>query len=92
MVELLVDGESQQFRVRADAIVSRRGQRFVVEFKGGQDVARVGHRGTRRQLLEYAFAFPADGVLLVDAVGGRIARVEFPQAVARSQARRHALR
>ena len=45
---------------------------------GGPQVARITHRATRRQLLEYAAVFDVDGVLLVDAEGGRIHRVEFP--------------
>jgi len=76
-VVLWVDGRRRGFTVRADAMIERRRRRYIAEFKGGPDVARVEHRGTRRQLLEYAHAFEVDGVVLVDAVQGRIEHVEW---------------
>lgn len=79
MLEVLVDGERHCFQVRADFLVSRGRRRYIAEAKGGAEVATVAHRGTRRQLLEYARAFPeVDGLLLVDAVGGGVQRVVFP--------------
>ena len=78
-IEVIVDGERHRFRVKADFLVSRGRRRFVAEAKGGVEVATVAHRGTRRQLLEYARAFPdVDGLLLVDAVRGGVQRVVFP--------------
>lgn len=71
-----VDGESQVFKVRADALVERDGRRFVAEIKGGES-ATVTSRATRRQLLEYAYAFGVDEVLLVDPNEGRVSRVRF---------------
>ncbi len=71
-----VDGEAQVFTVRADALVERDGRRFVAEIKGG-DSATVSSRATRRQLLEYAYAFGVDEVLLVDPGEGRVSRVRF---------------
>ena len=76
-VRLRVDGEVQTFVVRADALVARGRRRYVAEFKGGPAVATVGHRGTRRQLLEYAHAFDVDGVVLVDGPGGTIEHIEW---------------
>lgn len=76
-VVLWVDGRRRTFTVRADALVERRRRRYIAEYKGGPDVARVSHRGTRRQLLEYAHAFDIDGVVLVDAVSRRIEHVEW---------------
>lgn len=76
-VILWVDGHRRRFTVRADALVQRRRRRYIAEYKGGPEVARVDHRGTRRQLLEYAHAFDVDGVVLVDAVQGRVALVEW---------------
>lgn len=79
VVEL--DGRPERFVVRADALVARRGVVWVAEVKGGEDSASVHDRTTRRQLLEYAHVFGAEGVLLVDARGGRIHVVRFPQTV-----------
>lgn len=72
-----VDGEAQTFTVRADALVERDGRRFVAEIKGGEENASLTSRATRRQLLEYAFAFGVDEVLLVDPGQGRVSRVRF---------------
>ncbi len=73
----LVDGERREFDLRADAVVEKNGQRLVVEIKTGA-AASTASRGTRRQLLEYAYAFGLDGVLLVDMAEERIHRVDFP--------------
>ena len=40
--------------------------------------ADLANRDTRRQLLEYAYVFGLDGVLLVDMAAGAIREVEFP--------------
>ena len=79
VVEL--DGRPERFVVRADALVARRGQVWVAEVKGGVDSASVHDRTTRRQLLEYAHVFGAEGVLLVDARRGRVHVVRFPGTV-----------
>lgn len=71
-----VDGEAQVFTVRADALVEREGRRFVAEIKSGES-ATVTSRATRRQLLEYAYAFGVDEVLLVDPAEGRVSRVRW---------------
>ncbi len=75
---LELDGQTRDYVVRADAVVERRRRRYVVEFKGGADVSRITHRRTRRQLLEYAYLFGAEAVLLVDSNRGRIHEVRFP--------------
>jgi hypothetical protein len=72
-----VDGETRTYDLRADAIVVKDGERLVAEVKTGA-AALLENRATRRQLLEYAYAFGLDGVLLVDMAAGRIHRVEFP--------------
>ena len=77
-VRVSVDGELRDYTVRADALVRRRKKLYVAEYKGGRETATVDHRSTRRQLLEYAYAFECGGVLLVDALGGAVHRVEFP--------------
>lgn len=73
-----VDGVELEYVVRADALVRRRRRTYVAEFKGGAGSSRITSRATRRQLLEYAVLFDADGVLLVDADAGRVHEVEFP--------------
>ncbi len=73
-----IDGEPVDFEVRADAIVSRRRRRFVAEFKTGAS-ASVANRSTRRQLLEYALCYEADGLLLVDATRRTVVEIEFPR-------------
>ena len=75
--ELKIDGRVERFLVRADALVERRRRRYVAEYKGGLDVARITHRATRRQLLEYAHVFDVHGVLLVDVPGGTVHHVEL---------------
>ena len=72
-----VDGTTVTFRVRVDALVERGGRLFVAELKGGPEASKITNRGTRRQLLEYAFVFDVEGVLLVDAYTGRIHTVQF---------------
>jgi hypothetical protein len=75
---LQVDGHAREYVVRADALVRRHGRTYVAELKGGAEVSRVTHRGTRRQLLEYATVFDVDGVLLVDGKRRQIHRITFP--------------
>jgi len=75
---VLVDGEEHRYVVRADALVSRKKQNYVAEFKAGVASSTIAHRDTRRQLLEYALLFDVDGVLLVDADAARIHRIHFP--------------
>ena len=88
--ELLVDGRPLSIVVRADYVVERERKRFVAEVKSGELAPSLETSATRRQLLEYAVAFPVDGVLLVDAEAGLVHEVEF---IARAQTRtksRHA--
>jgi len=75
-VEVFVDGRRGTHAVYADALVRRGWRRYIVEIKTGAS-ASVAHRGTRRQLLEYACTFRCCGVLLVDADRGRISRIGF---------------
>lgn len=77
-VTVLVDGESRVVTCRADLIVERRRRRFVAEVKSGPNVTLATHPSTRRQLLEYLYAFDVDGVLLVDMHRKRVVQVEFP--------------
>ena len=71
------DGESVTFGLRADYLVARAGRRYIAEVKTGRLAPRLSHGPTRRQLLEYSAAFDVHGVLLVDAEGKAITRVEI---------------
>ena len=73
----LLDDEIRTTRLTADFLAVRRGRRYVVEVKSGAG-ATPERRATRRQLLEYAVAYPVDGVLLFDAEQDRLRRVDFP--------------
>ena len=65
--------------LRADFLAERRGETFVAEVKAGAESVKVTGRATRRQLLEYLFAFEVDGVLLVDMQAEKVRVVDFPQ-------------
>ena len=75
--EFLVDGEPREATLRADMIATRGGNRYVVEIKTGKS-GKATHRGTRRQLLEYALYYDVDAVLLLDADRDAIFEVTFP--------------
>lgn len=76
--QLVVDGASVPVDVRADLLVTRGGRRFVAEVKSGPVASRIETAATRRQLLEYALAYDADGVLLVDMERNRVHEVSVP--------------
>lgn len=72
-----VDGTGHEVVVRADMILTRGGRRFLAEVKSGKVAPDPTSTATRRQLLEYAHAFEADGVLLFDMEARRIRAVEL---------------
>ena len=76
--DLLVDGQACRVHLRADFIVAQKGRTYVAEVKSGEESSKVTGRATRRQLLEYLYAFEVHGVLLVDMREATIRRVEFP--------------
>ena len=78
-----VDGEEEEFELRADLLVEKDGERFIAEVKTGVRAPDPAHPPTRRQLLEYRLAFYPYGVLLVDVEAGEILAVDFPRALAR---------
>lgn len=80
---LIVDGEESPFTVRADYLVERQGVRAVVEVKTG-DVADPSSRGTRRQILEYAWVYGVSEVYLFDADTQRLHRIVVPAMPARA--------
>jgi len=76
---LVVAGERTfEIVLRADYLVSRRGERYVAEVKTGDLVASLRHGPTRRQLLEYQLAYRARGVLLVDVLRASVLEIQFP--------------
>lgn len=83
-VEYHVDGEPRSLTLEADLLVARRGRRYVVEVKTG-GATQIERRDTRRQLLEYAVHYAADGVLLYDADADELHAVEFPLPAARAR-------
>lgn len=76
---LIVDQQEIPIHLRADYLVEKRGRRFVAEVKSGVESVKVTGRSTRRQLLEYLFAFEIDGVLLVDMQAKEIREIWFPE-------------
>jgi hypothetical protein len=80
-----LDGQAFPVEVRADYVVERRGRSFVAEVKTGREAPRLRTPATRRQLLEYAHAFEAEGILLVDAERGRVHEVALPRTEPRSR-------
>lgn len=75
----IVGGQRLEIRLRADFLVSARGELYVAEVKTGDLVASLRHGPTRRQLLEYQLAYGADGVLLVDVLQASVVEVSFPE-------------
>lgn len=73
-----VDGETHPVELRADLLVRRGRRRLIAEVKSGRSAPRIETIATRRQLLEYAMAYPVDGVLLVDMQSETIREITFP--------------
>ncbi len=75
---VLVDDEPVNIELRADLLVQNDEGIFVAEVKTGRSAPRIRNAATRRQLLEYAVAYDAIGVLLVDMEIGEFSVVRFP--------------
>ncbi len=63
--------------MRADYLVERHGVRAVVDVKTGA-VANPSSRGTRRQILEYAWVYGVSEAYLFDADEERLHRIGIP--------------
>lgn len=74
---LTAGGVAHEVSLRADLIVEDDMRRYVAEVKTGVDAPSIGNASTRRQLLEYRFAYEVDGILLVDPEAGAVVEVEF---------------
>lgn len=72
-----VDGRPNLSYVAADFIVEKNGKKFVAEVKAGEMVSDPNEPSTRRQLLEYKFAYKPYGVLLVNMLDRTIHNIEF---------------
>lgn len=74
---LWVDDDYHPVKLRADFLVEKGGETFVVEVKTGEVAPDPTSAATRRQLLEYAHAYPVDGLLLADMNEGTLRRIVF---------------
>jgi len=77
--EYYVDGIQKSSVLKIDYFVSKNGNKYIVEVKSGQSAISTSNSNTRRQLLEYSFAIPNDGVLLLDMENQKIKSIEFIQ-------------
>ena len=73
----LMDGSPYNNWVQADFIVEKRGRRYVVDVKTGEQATKVTNSATRRQLLEYYLIYRPDGILLLDMEYGKLREVNF---------------
>lgn len=72
-----VDGRPNIGYVQADFIVEKNGKKYVAEVKAGELVSDPNEPSTRRQLLEYKFAYKPMGILLVNMLDKTIHRIDF---------------
>lgn len=71
-----VNGKAHTTTIRADFLARKGWRTYVVEVKSGRTAGRLNAR-TRRQLLEYQFAFQPDRILLVDMNNKSFKQVSF---------------
>lgn len=72
-----VDGKPNLGYVQADFIVEKNGKKYVAEVKAGEMVSDPNETSTRRQMLEYKFAYKPFGLLLVNMLDRTIHSVDF---------------
>jgi len=72
-----IDGKPNLGFVQADFIVEKNGKKFVAEVKAGEMVSDPNEPSTRRQLLEYKFAYKPYGILLVNMLDKSIHHIDF---------------
>ena len=72
-----VDGKPNLGYVKADFIVEKNGKRYVAEVKAGELVSDPKEPSTRRQLLEYKFAYEPYGILLVNMLDSSLHQIDF---------------
>lgn len=77
-----VDGEPQSSVIVLDYLVKKGGKTFIVEVKSGTSAISAQNGATRRQLLEYDFVLPNDGIYLLDMENRKMHLVRFfPKSV-----------
>jgi hypothetical protein len=72
-----IDGKPNLGFVQADFIVEKNGKKYVAEVKAGELVSDPTEPSTRRQLLEYKFAYKPYGILLVNMLDRTIHKIDF---------------
>ncbi len=72
-----IDGKPNLGFVKADFLVEKNGKKYVAEVKAGELVSDPNEPSTRRQLLEYKFAYKPYGILLVDMIAKAIHKIDF---------------
>ena len=72
-----VDKTVQKAKLITDYIVEKGGKTYIVEVKSGKSAITLSDRNTRRQMLEYDFVIPNDGVILLDMENKKLQLVEF---------------
>jgi len=83
---IIVNGTLRPVKVRADLLVEKGGQTFVVEVKTGSVAPDPASAATRRQLLEYHYAFDVDGLLLADMERNELLTIGFEHDAAEQSA------
>ena len=72
-----VDNRQRTSELKVDYFVSKNGKKYLVEVKSGQSAISASYTSTRRQLLEYKFALPNNGILLLDMENRKIEEIKF---------------
>ena len=71
-----IDGKPYPSYVKVDLIVQKKGKRYIVEVKTGQQT-KATTALVRRQLLEYYLVFNPEGIILLDMDRKKIQTIEF---------------
>ncbi|AQS58516.1 hypothetical protein [Desulforamulus ferrireducens] len=72
-----VNGKPHKSHIKADLIVQKGKQVFVVDVKTGDVALKPASPDNRRQLLEYYLVYRTDGVLILDMDNERLYTLEF---------------
>ena len=75
--EYYINGIQKSAVLKVDYFVSKNGNKYIVEVKSGKSAISTSNSNTRRQLLEYSFAIPNDGTLLLDMENQKLESIEF---------------
>ncbi|MBX2811909.1 MAG: PD-(D/E)XK nuclease family protein [Myxococcales bacterium] len=75
---LSVGQETFLVELRIDLLLEKDGQFYLAEVKSGTKAPDIQHAPTRRQLLEYAYAFDVSEILLFDMSSEVVRHIRFP--------------